>query len=300
MEAITNIATTTDSAEIAQELGLGFIAKNAALTGAMNLGIKALHILFTLFICWVMIRLSSKLIDKVLNAQVQRQKLAMSERKANTLSTVASSILKYVVYFIGLVSVLKQLGVPTESLLVIASAGSVAIGLGAQGIAGDMMEGFFILFEDHYAVGDVVTIQGITGTVESVTLRSTKLRDAMGAVHIIPNGSIGTVTNNCREFINAAIEVGISYGESIDRAIAVLEDEMKKTADMENILETPTVVGVIGLDDSAVTLKIVAKCKVKTAGGVSAELRRRIKNRFDAEGIEIPFPQQVVHLVKEA
>ena len=300
MEAITNIATTTDSAEIAQELGLGFIAKNAALTGAMNLGIKALHILFTLFICWVMIRLSSKLIDKVLNAQVQRQKLAMSERKANTLSTVASSILKYVVYFIGLMSVLKQLGVSTESLVVIASAGSVAIGLGAQGIAGDMMEGFFILFEDHYAVGDVVTIQGITGTVESVTLRSTKLRDAMGAVHIIPNGSIGTVTNNCREFINAAIEVGISYGESIDRAIAVLEDEMKKTADMENILETPTVVGVIGLDDSAVTLKIVAKCKVKTAGGVSAELRRRIKNRFDAEGIEIPFPQQVVHLVKEA
>ncbi|MBR5815890.1 MAG: mechanosensitive ion channel family protein [Anaerotignum sp.] len=300
METITNLATTTDSAQIAQELGLGFIAKNAALTGAMNLGIKALHILFTLFICWVMIRLSSKLINKILGAQVQRKKLAMSERKASTLSTVASSILKYVVYFIGLMSVLKQLGVSTESLVVIASAGSVAVGLGAQGIAGDMMEGFFILFEDHYAVGDVVTIQGITGTVESVTLRSTTLRDVMGSVHIIPNGSIGTVTNNCREFINAAVEVGISYGESIDRAIEVLKDEMAKTTDMEDILETPTVAGVIGLDDSAVTLKIVAKCKVKTAAGVSAELRRRIKNRFDAEGIEIPFPQQVVHLVKEA
>ena len=282
-------------------MGIGSVfGSSLAITGLMALGMKVLQILFTLFVCWALIRLSSKLIDKFLSAQVQRQKLAMSERKANTLSTVASSILKYVVYFIGLMSVLKQLGVSTESLVVIASAGSVAIGLGAQGIAGDMMEGFFILFEDHYAVGDVVTIQGITGTVESVTLRSTKLRDAMGAVHIIPNGSIGTVTNNCREFINAAIEVGISYGESIDRAIAVLEDEMKKTADMENILETPTVVGVIGLDDSAVTLKIVAKCKVKTAGGVSAELRRRIKNRFDAEGIEIPFPQQVVHLVKEA
>ena len=282
-------------------MGIGSVfGGSLALTGLMALGMKVLQILFTLFVCWALIRLSSKVIDKFLSAQVQRQKLAMSERKANTLSTVASSILKYVVYFIGLMSVLKQLGVSTESLVVIASAGSVAIGLGAQGIAGDMMEGFFILFEDHYAVGDVVTIQGITGTVESVTLRSTKLRDAMGAVHIIPNGSIGTVTNNCREFINAAIEVGISYGESIDRAIAVLEDEMTKTADMENILETPTVVGVIGLDDSAVTLKIVAKCKVKTAGGVSAELRRRIKNRFDAEGIEIPFPQQVVHLVKEA
>ena len=271
-----------------------------ALTGVMAIGMKIFQIAFTLFLCWVLIRLSHKLINKVLEAQVQRKKLAMSERKASTLSTVAGSILKYVIYFIGLVSVLKQLGVPTESLLVIASAGSVAIGLGAQGIAGDMMEGFFILFEDHYAVGDVVTIQGITGTVESVTLRSTTLRDVMGSVHIIPNGSIGTVTNNCREFINTAVEVGIAYGESIDRAIEVLKDEMEKTTDIEDILETPVVAGVSSLGDSAVNLKIVAKCKVKTAAGVSAELRRRIKNRFDAEGIEIPFPQQVVHLVKEA
>ena len=276
------------------------MSSSVALTGVMALGMKILQILFTLFLCWVLIRLSSKLINKVLEAQVQRKKMAMSERKASTLSTVAGSILKYVIYFIGLVSVLKQLGVPTESLLVIASAGSVAIGLGAQGIAGDMMEGFFILFEDHYAVGDIVTIQGITGTVESVTLRSTTLRDPFGSVHIIPNGSIGTVTNNCREFINAVVTVGIAYGESIDNAIAVLNDEMAKTTDITDIMETPVVAGVVGLDDSAVTLKVVAKCKVKTALGVEAELRRRIKNRFDQEGIEIPFPQHVVHLVKEA
>ena len=300
MEVFNNFVDASNGNTIAEDLGLGFLAKSAALNGAMNLGIKALQVVFTLFICWLMIRLSKKLVNKILNAQVQRQKLAMSERKASTLNTVAGSILKYVIYFIGLMSILKQLGVSPESLVVIASAGSVAIGLGAQSIAGDMMEGFFILFEDHYAVGDVVTIQGITGTVESVTLRSTKLRDAMGAVHIIPNGSIGTVTNNCREFINAAVTVGIAYGESIDRAIAVLQDEMAKTTDITDILETPVVAGVVGLDDSAVTLKVVAKCKVKTALGVEAELRRRIKNRFDNEGIEIPFPQQVVHLVKEA
>lgn len=274
----------------------GLLGGSLLLSGLM----KLLHLAFTLFLCWLMIRLSSKLINKILQAQVQRKSLSMSERKAGTISTVSASVLKYVIYFIGLVSVLKELGVPTESLLVIASAGSVAIGLGAQGIAGDMMEGFFILFEDHYAVGDVVTIQGITGTVESITLRSTKLRDPMGAVHIIPNGSVGTVTNNCVEFINAVVTVGIAYGESIDRAIAVLKDEMEKTTDIDEIMETPVVAGVIGLDDSAVTLKVVAKCKIKTALGVEAELRRRIKNRFDEENIEIPFPQQVVHLVKEA
>lgn len=296
----SSLSSDLNSTELAKDLGLGFLAKSTAINGAVNLGIKLLEILFTLFLCWLMIRISSKLVNKFLRTQVQREKLSMSERKAKTLSTVTGSILKYVIYFIGLMSILKQLGVSSESLVVIASAGSVAIGLGAQSIAGDMMEGFFILFEDHYAVGDIVTIQGITGTVESVTLRSTKLRDFGGAVHIIPNGSIGTVTNNCREFINAVVTVGIAYGESIDRAIAVLQDEMQKTADMEAVLETPTVAGVIGLDDSAVTIKIVAKCKVKMNYAVEAELRRRIKNRFDAEGIEIPFPQQVVHLMKEA
>ena len=289
----------TNTDVLMQELGLGFLLKSAAFSGAMNLGIKILHIAFTLFVCWVLIRLSSKLVKKVLDAQVQRSKLSMSERKANTLNTVAGSILKYVIYFIGLMSVLKQLGVSTESLLVIASAGSVAIGLGAQGIAADMMEGFFVLFEDHYAVGDVVTIQGITGTVESVTLRSTKLRDVMGCVHIIPNGSLGTVSNLCCEYINAAVTVGVAYGENIDRVLDVLKDEMTKTADMENILETPTVAGVVGLDDSAVSIKIVAKCRIKTAAGVEAELRRRIKNRLDREGIDIPFPQRVIHLVQE-
>lgn len=290
----------TNGNTISEELGLDLLAKSAAMKGAIALGTKILEIAFTLFLCWLLFKLSNKLVNHILNAQVQREKLAMSERKASTLRTVTGSILKYVIYFIGLMSVLKQLGVSSESLVVIASAGSVAIGLGAQGIAGDMMEGFFILFEDHYAVGDIVTIQGITGTVESVTLRSTKLRDAMGAVHIIPNGSIGTVTNTCRDYINAAVTVGIAYGESIDHALAVLTDEMQKTTDMEDLLETPVVAGVVGLDDSAVTIKIVAKCKIKMNYAVEAELRRRIKNRLDAEGIEIPFPQQVVHLTKEA
>lgn len=223
----------------------------------------------------------------------------MSERKAKTLNTITDSVLKYLIYVLGLLSILNYLGVPNSSLVVIASAGSVAVGLGAQSVVTDMMEGFFILFEDHYAVGDIVTIQGITGTVESVTLRSTKLRDPNGSVHIIPNGSVGTVTNLCCDFINAVVSVGIAYGESIDHALAVLEDEMKKTTDMEELLETPVVAGITGLDDSAVTIKIVAKCKVKTNLATEAELRRRIKNRLDAEGIEIPFPQQVVHLVKE-
>ena len=265
----------------------------------MELGITLLKVAVILLVCWILTKVTRTFARRFFKKQTEKRHLALSERKAKTLNSITSSILKYTIYFIGIFTILKELGVSSSSLVVIASAGSVAVGLGAQSVVTDMMEGFFILFEDHYAVGDVVTIQGITGTVESVTLRSTKLRDALGCVHIIPNGSVGTVTNLCRDFINAVVSVGIAYGESVDRAIAVLEDEMKKTDDIKEILETPVVAGVTGLDDSAVTIKIVAKCEVKTNLAVEAELRRRIKNRLDAEGIDIPFPQRTIRIIKE-
>lgn len=277
----------------------GFMPDSLAFAGLMAIGIKLMKIIGILILCWVLIRLSSAIAKRIFKRQTQKQHLAMSERKAKTLNSVTSSVLKYLIYFIGIFSILKLLGVSDSSLVVIASAGSVAVGLGAQNVVTDMLEGFFILFEDHYAVGDIVTIQGITGTVESVTLRSTKLRDPQGCVHIVPNGSVGTVTNLCRDFINAIVTVGIAYGESIDHALEILRDEMKKTTDIQELLETPVVAGVIGLDDSAVTIKIVAKCKVKTHLGVEAELRRRIKNRLDAEGVEIPFPQRTVHIIQQ-
>ncbi len=258
-----------------------------------------LEIVLTFAACWLLIRVINRLVKHFFQAQTKKQRLAMTERKAKTLNSITSSVIKYVIYFIGVFTALGFLGIDSSSLVVVASAGSVAIGLGAQSVVTDMMDGFFILFEDHYAVGDVVTIQNITGTVESLTLRSTKIRDAQGCVHIIPNGSVGTVTNLCRDFINAVVTVGVSYDASIDKVLEILRDEMEQTKDMEDILETPTIVGITGLDDSAVTIKIVAKCHVKTNIATEAELRRRIKNRLDAEGIEIPFPQRTLHIVQQ-
>lgn len=267
-------------------------------TGA-NIGIKILQIVGILLLCWISIRLSRSAIQNFFKKQAQKQRLAMSERKANTLNSITSSVLKYVIYFIGFFAILSLFIVDNKPLLVMASAGSVAIGLGAQSVVTDMLDGFFILFEDHYAVGDIVTIQTITGVVESVTLRYTKVRDPQGRIHIIPNGSVGIVTNLCNDFINAIVTVGVGYQENIDRVLSVLEDEMRQTSDIESILETPVVVGVIALDDSAVSIRIVAKCEVRTNFAVETELRRRIKNRLDKEGIEIPFPQRTVHIVQQ-
>lgn len=265
----------------------------------LHIGLNIGKIILTFVICWLLIRITNRIVKQFFSAQTKKQHLAMTERKAKTLTSITSSVTKYGIYFIGIFTVLNYLGIDRSSLVVIASAGSVAIGLGAQSVVTDMMEGFFILFEDHYAVGDIVSIQNITGTVESVTLRSTKLRDAQGCIHIIPNGSVGTVTNLCRDYINAIVSVGVSYDANIDHVLAVLEDEMKKTADVQELIETPVITGITGLDDSAVTIKIVAKCQVKTNLNVEAELRRRIKNRLDKEGIEIPFPQRSLHIVKQ-
>lgn len=276
-----------------------FFQLESLLETAAVFGIKLLQIIGILFLCWLLIRLSNRAAHKFFQKQTQKQRLAMTERKASTLNSITSSVLKYVIYFIGVLSILRQLGISGSSLIVVASAGSVAVGLGAQSIVTDMLDGFFILFEDHYAVGDVVTIQNITGVVESVTLRSTKIRDPQGRVHIIPNGTVGTVTNLCSDFINATVTVGVAYGEKIDRVLSVLEDEMSRTTDIETLLEPPIIAGIIGLDDSAVTIKIIAKCQIKTNIAVESELRRRIKNRFDAEGIEIPFPQRTVHMVHQ-
>ncbi len=260
-------------------------------------GFTALRIVGILLLCAILIRISRRALKHFFHKQTERSRMALTQRKADTLNSITASFLKYVIYFIGIFAILKQLGVSDSSLVVVASAGSVAIGLGAQNVVSDMLQGFFALFEDQFAVGDLVTIQGITGTVEALSLRSTKIRDAKGAVHNIPNGSLGIVTNLSKDYINAIVDVGVAYEAGLDHTIAVLKDEMEKTKDLPDILETPSIIGVTGLDESAVTIRIVAKCRVKTSFGVEAELRRRIKLRLDAEHIEIPFPQQTVHIV---
>ena len=130
------------------------------------------------------------------------------------------------------------------------------------------------------------------------TMRTTKIRDASGAVHIFPNGSIGTITNYCKEYINAIVDINVAYKEDLENVIAILKDEMEKTKEIEYILEMPQIVGVVALDDSAVTIRIVAKCSVKQNWTVERELRLRVKNRLEKENIEIPFPQRSIHIIQ--
>lgn len=265
----------------------------------LALGYKLFYCFVVFVVCLFLVQLSRKYVKRFLMKQAANNKVPVDERKANTVYSIVSSIIKYLLYFIALCTILTELGVEKSSLIAVAGAASVAVGLGAQNIIQDMLDGFFILFEDHFGVGDVVEIQGKTGTVEAITMRTTKIRDANGAVHIFPNGSIGTITNYCKEYINAIVDVGIAYEEDAEKVIELLKNEMEKIQDIEYILEVPQVLGIVALEESSVTIRIVAKCQIKQNWVVERELRQLIKSILDEHNISMPFPQRTVHIVKE-
>ena len=257
---------------------------------------KIFYCIIVAAICYVVAKISRKITDKLF--ALSKNSVIKNEAKAKTLKAVTTSVIKFAIYFIGVLSILHQLGVSDTSLAAVSGSIAVAIGLGAQNTVADVIAGIFILIEDQFHVGDIITINGCTGTVENVTMRTTRLRDIDGTVYIIPNGTISTVTNKCKEFINAVVDVGISYEDDVDKAIEVLKDEMKKAfGEVSGMLEEPNVLGITGLNDSAVNIRIVTKCETKENYKVERELRLRIKKRLDAEGITIPYPQRTVHII---
>ncbi|MGH7701790.1 MAG: mechanosensitive ion channel family protein [Gemmatimonadales bacterium] len=176
----------------------------------------------------------------------------------------------------------------------------LAVSFGAQSLVKDVIAGFFILMENQFAMGDVIEVAGKSGVVERMTLRMVMLRDTDGTVHMVPNGHITTVSNQTRKWSNAVLDVGIAYESDIDRVLGVLRDEARDFATDPlwgpRLDGAPEVQGVQNLGDSAVTVRTVLQTQPGAQWEVAREFRRRLKNRLDAEGIEIPYPQRTLHL----
>jgi len=252
-----------------------------------------LKILAILFLACVVYKIGKVLIDRFFNAQIQ-VKIGVDTRKINTLRALSHSILRYIVYFVTGLTVLGQF-VDTTSILATAGIGGLAIGFGAQSLVKDVISGFFILFEDQYAVGDFVTIGDTTGTVEEIGLRITKIRGFKGDLTIIPNGQIQKVVNYTRGNVLAVVDIGVPYETDIDKAIKVIEDVAKRYAqENENIVEQPQVLGVMDMGDSQITIRAVARTLPLKHWEVERELKKRIKEAFDENGIEIPYPRRVI------
>jgi len=257
--------------------------------------VKILLIILTLILVRVALSLGYLIIDRAFKVRVKPGKFTVDEKRANTLQTILKSVMGYIVYFIAAITILDALAVPIAAVLSAAGILGLAVGFGAQNLVKDVITGFFILFEDQFAVGEYIETEGVGGIVEDVGLRITKLRDWGGQLHIIPNGKITMVTNHNRGNMRALVEVGVAYEEDINRVLEVLNGVTAKMATeyQEVIAEGPKVQGIWKLGESEVVIRIVARTKPMEQWGIEMELRRRIKETFEREGIEIPYPRRV-------
>jgi small conductance mechanosensitive channel len=175
----------------------------------------------------------------------------------------------------------------------------LAFGFGGQYLIRDLINGLFILIEGQYRVNDVVKINDSGGLVESINLRITTLRDLEGRVVIIPNGEVKTVINFTKEYAHALFDIGVAYKENVDRVIEVIKElgsQMRNDSHFGKlILADLEMFGVDEFADSQVTIKFRIKTLPIKQWEVAREFRRRLKNRFDEEGIEIPFPHRTLY-----
>lgn len=220
-------------------------------------------------------------------------------KRVQTIARLLTVLTDIIVIGIGLLMVLRQIGVDITPILTGAGIAGLAVGFGAQNLVRDVISGFFIILENQVRVGDVATINGKSGLVEEIRLRTIVLRSAEGTVHVFPNGAITELSNMTKDFSYAVVELGVAYKEDVDRVAAVLreigealrQDPAWAPVTLDN-LEVP---GITQFGDSAVNMRVRMKTLPGRQWGVAFELRRRIKQAFDARGIEMPFPHLSIY-----
>ncbi len=219
-------------------------------------------------------------------------------QRVRTISRTLSTIVFIAALVVVVVTILGIWGVPIGPLVASLSVVGIAVGLGAQDLIKDMIAGMFVLIEDQYAVGDVVQIAGVSGTVEELRLRTTVLRDLNGSVHHVPNGEARVATNITYEFSRVVVDVSVAYDVSIDRAIEAVSDIANGLAADPDwsaaIVDETQILGVEELGDSGVVIRVLLTTDPDERWAVKRELLRRIKNGFDDAGIEIPYPHVTI------
>jgi len=259
---------------------------NHGVTWLLTSGVRLVLLLVAAYLLLRMIRLLTGRLNRMLQGlSLERQK------RAQTLSEVVQAAATTVLFVLTAMFLLQEIGVNIAPLLTAAGIGGLAIGFGAQNLVRDLITGFFLLLEDQIRVGDIVKVGDKSGLVEQLGLRVLLLRDFDGSVHMIPNGSITTVTNLTKDFSYAVLHIGVSYHTDLDEAAAVLTQvgadlrhDPQFAADLLGELQ---VVGVDDFADAQVKLTLRLKTIPSKQWYVSRELRRRIKKAFDEHNIQM-------------
>jgi len=272
-----------------------------------------LRLVLIVVVALLALRLARIFVQGVVQALMDReategtaQELSALElkKRMETLETLGTKVLQFFIVIIAGLMILGRLGLDIGPAVAGLGVVGVAVGFGAQHLVKDYLNGALILIENQFSRGDVVSIGGVTGTVEDFSLRRTTLRDLDGVVHSVPNGQITIASNRTRVWARINQDVTVAYGTDIDRAIAVvdgvgqamLEDPVWK----RRILEAPRVERVEALAEYGVTLKILGTVRASEQWAAGGEFRKRLLAAFREHGIEIPRPQRVVLAQGEA
>lgn len=216
------------------------------------------------------------------------------QRRA-TMVPLFRSIVTYLIYFAAGILILKEIGIDPTPILAGAGIVGLAVGLGAQNLINDMVCGFFILFEEHFLVGDFIRLGQAEGIVESIDLRTTRIRDNAGRHHIVRNGQIVEVVHFSKDYTNAVVEVGVAYESDLNKVFEVLKatgEELKEQNN--NVVEASDIKGLDNFGESELTIRIVTRVKPGCHLQVERDLRKRIKEAFDKHDIEIPYARRVL------
>jgi len=281
-----------------------FIQKFIAAIGYEQVLSSLLRISFILIAVWIALWAIKRMLRKMEQTLIERarQRSEMpgeSAKRAETLTRLLRQAVVIVTWVVTALIILRELGLDITPVLASAGVIGLAVGFGAQNLVRDVISGFFFILENQVRVGDVAVINGTGGLVEAINFRTIVLRDLSGTVHVFPNGTITTLANLTHEWSAYVFDIGIAYKEDVDKVIALMHEVGKALRDDEKF--GPLMVGdieVFGVDnfaDSAVMIKGRLRTKPIKQWDVGREFLRRIKQAFDREGIEIPFPHRSIY-----
>ncbi|MEM1337188.1 MAG: mechanosensitive ion channel family protein [Bacteroidota bacterium] len=221
-------------------------------------------------------------------------------KRASTMIGVLKTIANSILWTLFIITALKIMGFDLTTVIASAGVLSLAISFGAQELVRDAISGFFLLLEDRIRVGDVVSINGVSGGIENINLRTITLRDFSGATHIFQNGKIDTLSNLTKEWSATVHDISIAYKEDVTRVLGIVKqvgEELAEHVDFKDKLLGPLeIFGVDAFGENAVILKVRMKTLAGEQWTIKREFNKRIKSTFDLENIEIPFPQRTIHL----
>jgi small-conductance mechanosensitive channel len=261
---------------------------------------SVLRIALVIVIAGILLRVGRKAIT-LFHSRMQRQTNDPEALKqVETLSRAARYLLTVVIFVVAGMLVLAAVGISIAPILAAAGVVGIAVGFGAQSLVKDYFTGFVLLLENQVRQGDVIEAGGKSGLVEEVTLRYIRMRDFNGNVHFVPNGIIAAVTNMTRGFSYAVMDVGVAYREHLDKVFQLIRDTASRLREDPvfgpKILEDIDIAGVENWSDSAIVIRGRIKTVPIEQWNVKREFLRRLKQTFDENGIEIPFPQRMVHV----